>query len=137
MPHPVQQAYPHIQSPFVREHIQSCADECMRCARLCEECVSECIRMDMTGMTRPAALCRDCAEVCTLAMKYLLRESPYFFEACHLCATVCEACATACDEQKSLHLSCESFDRCAAACHSCAIACKQVSAISDVTAMAS
>ena len=129
------QPYPHIQSPFVREHIQSCADECMRCARLCEECVSECVRMNMTGMARPAELCRDCADVCMLALKYLVRESPYFFEARHLCAKVCEACGTACDEQKPLHPGGELFSSCAAACHRCAGACKQVGVISEVTTL--
>ena len=126
------QPYPHIQSPFVREHIQSCADECMRCARLCEECISECVRMNMAGMARPTELCRDCADACMLAMKFLVRESPYFFEACKLCAKVCEACSIVCDEQKSLHTGSEIFSDCAAVCQRCAGACKQVSAISDI-----
>jgi hypothetical protein len=125
--------YPKIESPLVKEHIQYCADECMQCARLCEESVSESMRIDVPGLTRSIELCRDCADVCLLTLKYLLRESPYIFEACHLCGKVCEACATACDEQSALQLDGDIFSRCADRCHRCANACKQLSIMTGNT----
>ena len=110
-------------------HIKSCTEDCFHCARWCELCVTECIQMDMPGMSHMTALCRDCAESCFMAIKFMSRKSPYFFMTCHVCAEICDACAIACEQQAIEHSDNDTFHNCAAACRQCAERCLEADAL--------
>lgn len=39
---------------------------------------------------------RECADICTLAVKSMQSNSPFASQICQLCAEICEACGNAC-----------------------------------------
>jgi hypothetical protein len=122
---------PYTQSTQTIEHLKNSIDDCVSCARLCEQCGAECIRMDMAGMAHCIELCRDCGDFCLLAARLMSRESPYLFQTCHICSKICEACATACEEIEVAHDEAEQsiHIQCAKACHTCADSCREMAKI--------
>lgn len=70
--------------------------------------MTECIRTD-----------RDCADVCSLALKLVARGSDKAGELLELCANMCEDCAEECGNHDHDHCQ-----ECAKACRECAEACR-------------
>lgn len=122
---------PYTQSPQMIDHLKICIDDCIQCARLCEQCSAECVRTDIAGMARCIGLCRDCGDFCLLAARLMSRESPYLFQTCHICSKICEACATACEELELGHDEAEQgiHIQCAEACHKCADSCREMASM--------
>jgi len=93
----------------------------LECAKECEQCAAACLEEnDVTAMAHCIELDRDCADICFLAAKLLIRDS----EIAHEYLAVCEAMCRKCAEECSLHEH-EHCKRCAEACRRCERACHE------------
>mgnify|MGYP000373699248 CR=1 FL=1 len=91
----------------------------IECALACEQCMSACLEeKDVTKMAHCIELDRDCAEICFLGAKLLLRDAEVAHEYLRICEKACRQCAEEC----SLHDH-EHCKRCAEACRRCEQAC--------------
>ncbi|TCJ12196.1 four-helix bundle copper-binding protein [Flaviaesturariibacter flavus] len=91
----------------------------LECAQACERCMSACLEeKDVTMMAHCIELDRDCAEVCFIGAKLLLRDS----ELTNAYLRVCEEACRLCGEECSMHHH-EHCIRCAEACRRCQAAC--------------
>ena len=103
-----------------QEFYESCIEACHACMVANEACaaagrqesnvhaLADCISLNM-----------DCAEICRLAVGYMLRDSRNALSICEACADICERCQEECDKYM--------LDYCRAsaeACHRCAAACR-------------
>ena len=103
-------------------HMDQCIDECLKCARACEECITACLQEpDVQARIMCIQHLNDCSDMCFQAAAYMARNSLSAEEFCKLCATHCEACATECEKFKDPHCQ-----ECAAICRACANACRQI-----------
>ena len=75
-------------------------------------------------MARCIALDRSCADICALAEREMLRNSPFVAAICGVCAIACEACGEECSRHDVDH--CQA---CAAACRQCTEACDQMAEV--------
>jgi hypothetical protein len=93
----------------------------IECAMACERCMSACLEeKDVTLLAHCIELDRDCAEVCFLGAKLLLRDS----EIAHEYRKVCEEACRLCAEECSMHTH-EHCQECARACRRCEAACHE------------
>ena len=91
------------------------------CAAACERCAAACLdESDVKYMTHCIELDRDCADICTLAARLLMRDSEIAHDFLLVCEKICRLCAEEC----SLHQH-EHCKRCAAECRACEVACHQ------------
>src|ERR1700712_286435 len=89
------------------------------CATACENCAASCLdEADVTPMAHCIELDRDCAEVCALAARLLIRQSEFSHEFLAFCEKVCRLCAEECGMHEHEHCK-----KCAAECNKCAEAC--------------
>jgi hypothetical protein len=82
------------------------------CTACCKKCTEE-------GQAENAALCRECADICTLAIRCTLNESEFQEQVLNLCSEICNRCADENENMKSSHCK-----ECAQACRECAEACR-------------
>jgi hypothetical protein len=91
----------------------------MVCAQACETCMSACLdESDVTAMAHCIELDRDCADICLLAAKLLIRDSEIAHKYLVICEAICRLCAEECSRHTHIHCK-----QCAAACNECAEAC--------------
>ena len=91
----------------------------LNCATACENCGASCLdEQDVTPMAHCIELDRDCAEVCFLAAKLLIRDSEFSHEFLAFCEKICRHCAEECGKHEHEHCK-----KCAAECLACAEAC--------------
>ncbi|QBP41255.1 four-helix bundle copper-binding protein [Paenisporosarcina antarctica] len=102
--------------------MDQCIEECLRCARACEECNTACLQ-EPDVQARIACLqhLHDCADICFEAAGYMARNSANSKALCALCASICEACAVECEKFKDDHCQ-----ECAKICRSCAEICRKM-----------
>lgn len=94
----------------------------LECARACEQCAASCLDEDnVTPMAHCIELDRDCAEICYLGAKLLLRQS----EISHKFLVICEEACRECAEECSMHQEHDHCKRCAEACRRCEQACHE------------
>src|SRR5690625_2702527 len=102
--------------------MDQCIEECLRCARACEECHTACLQEpDVQARITCMQHLNDCAEICFQAVALMARNSQSAKNFCNLCAAMCEACATECDKFQDTHCK-----ECANICRSCAEVCRQM-----------
>src|ERR1035437_5699676 len=107
---------------MAHEQHESCIEVCNECVTACEHCAASCLHeQDIKTMARGIELDRDCADVCSLAARFMSRGSTYSAKLCALCAEICQACGDECAKQKAEHCQ-----QCAAACHKCAEECRKM-----------
>ena len=91
------------------------------CAKACEMCDAACLdEADVTPMAHCIELDRDCAEICFLAAKLLLRDSEISHKFLVICEEACRECAEECGMHDHDHCK-----RCAEACRRCEQACHE------------
>ena len=97
--------------------------KCLLCWELCENVTSESIqeRKNMAVVH----FARDCAEICSLCIKFEAQRSTFFEQLCQVCANICDACA---DECKKSPEQTEALKQCQEACIICADACRETAA---------
>jgi hypothetical protein len=94
--------------------------ELINCALACDACASACLgEEDVSLMTRCIELDHDCADICTLGARLLMRESESAAQYLVLAEEICQLCADECDKHEHAHCK-----ACAAACLSCAESCR-------------
>lgn len=69
----------------------------------------------------------DCADICDLAKRYVLRDSEYAGDILNLCSLICEDCAESCDT----YFNDEHMVHCAEVCRNCAAACRDAIDLDD------
>jgi hypothetical protein len=99
--------FPEAHNPNVQA-MQECMSVCVACAK---KCLDE-------GYKKTAAVCADCADVCSLAIKATSGHSNFERDIMDLCATVCKSCAEECKKIQVKHCQ-----ECSDVCHHCAEAC--------------
>ena len=108
-------------------HLQHCIDTCAACAQICDRCADDMIGMD-GGDDRELRelcirLCRDCADLCALSVRWMSRLSPATELLCRTCSDICDRCASVCEQHSSHHPLCGD---CAVECRRCAAACRDM-----------
>jgi len=97
---------------------------CLECMEACNTCYDACLKeKDMDMMVDCIRMDRECADICSFAVKSMQSNSPFAKHICQLCAEVCEACGNEC--KKHDHDHCQ---KCADACFRCAEECRKMAA---------
>lgn len=91
------------------------------CISACNYCAASCLEEDnVQSMTTCIALDLDCADVCTLVLKKLARNSEKnIMRLIEICLDTCVECAEECEEHDHDHCR-----KCAEACRRCADHCR-------------
>jgi len=90
------------------------------CASACERCAAAGLdEQDVTSMAHCIELSRDCAEICFVGAKLLLRDSEVAHQFLVICEEVCRKCAEECSLHGHEHCKrcAEASRRCEHACH--------------------
>ena len=100
---------------------------CQSCVNICNTCSDDMIGMESYDnqelMARCIRLCRECADICSLAVSWMSRSSLLSKQICRLCAEVCNACAEACEQHAPHHKLC---GPCAEECRRCTAVCMEM-----------
>lgn len=92
------------------------------CILACNHCFDACLNEEHVGhMSDCIRLDRDCADICSLLLQAITRNSANVAVLAKACQEICEACATECSKHDHDH--CQA---CAKACTECAQACSQL-----------
>src|SRR5262245_37275657 len=111
-------------SKVMNSAYQVCIDYCQRCAIVCEQCLSACLREEDTYMMAECIrLDLECMSVCRTSAQLMVLESNHANAMCQVCADVCSACAEECEKHDMDHCR-----RCAAMCRDCAAECMSMAA---------
>ena len=103
-----------------------CIEACVACLVACEMCSDACLtESDNAMLVACIRLDRDCAEVCSAAVRMMARGGPLTAIMCGACADACDACAAECEKHAAHHEHCRI---CADACRKCADACRKMQA---------
>lgn len=109
------------------DQLQSSIAACNTCAIACDDCVIRCQReANVYAMEDCMAVALDCAEICRLAIGYMMRDRPAAVAICKACVDVCERCQTECDTYQLDYCR-----ACAEACRQCAEACRALIACTE------
>ena len=94
-------------------------NELTSCLTYCENCYTACFEEpDIKHLTRCIKLVRDCAEVCSLTLGFVARNSSEAVAMVRTCAELCATCAEECNKHDHVHCK-----ECADACSSCEESC--------------
>jgi hypothetical protein len=91
----------------------------LACSVACEMCIASCIKEERSDCI---ALCRDCADICSLYARFEARASNYYPDLRILCAEICRACSAQCLKHAEHSASCKA---CSEACRRCAAFCAE------------
>jgi hypothetical protein len=104
--------------------MRDCIQNCLDCHSICVETMNHCLMMG--GPHADASHIRilaDCAQICTTAADFMLRNSPDHPKACSMCADSCRKCAESCDAMADND---PTMRECADSCKRCAASCLQM-----------
>jgi hypothetical protein len=101
--------FPHVNTPEM--HIL------MKCLSICTACSKKCLE---EGHKKTAALCADCADICSLTIKARSNWSDLQRPILELCIQACQRCADECVKMQTAY------------CLECASVCKQCVSMSKV-----
>jgi|GEM_PF-1537484 len=87
----------------------------MECMSVCAACAKKCVD---EGQKKTAALCAECADICSLAIKAKSSQSEFQHQIMDLCAKICKRCAEECKKMKVDHCQ-----ECAEVCTRCSESC--------------
>lgn len=93
--------------------------ELVNCALACDSCSSRYLTT-AAHLTRCIELARDCADMCFLGSRLMMRNSELGDEMLRVCEEACRVCAEEC-----LKYDFEYCRICAEACESCANSCQE------------
>ena len=98
---------------------QQLIDQLLHCAQHCEMNAAACLDDDnVTPVAHCIELSRDCADICILSARLLLRDSESAHQMLAECEAACRLCADECGKHEHEHCK-----RCAEACKNTAEAC--------------
>lgn len=87
----------------------------LECMSVCVACAKKCLE---EGHKKTAAICAECADICSLAIKAASGHSNFETEIMELCANACKKCADECENMQVRHCQ-----ECSEVCKRCAEAC--------------
>ncbi|MGI1806677.1 four-helix bundle copper-binding protein [Exiguobacterium sp. TDN 0502] len=97
-------------------------DALQNCIVTCNTCFDACLSEEhVSAMTDCIRLDRDCADICSLLVQAVVRNSSQVTTLAAACIEICENCAREC--AKHDHEHCQN---CAEACLACAKHCQQL-----------
>ena len=99
-----------------------CLKACESCIEACENCARECLNEASTEMAECIRLNRDCADICALLVRFILRNSPIVGHLANVCLEVCQECGDECGSHEHM----EHCRICSEACYLCAETCAQI-----------
>ena len=115
---PVGMALTEIDHVAADGQMAECIDNCFEAAQACEWCADECADLG-EDMARCIRLCRDVADVATLHVRLMARNSTVESDLARTCAELCEECADECAEHDHDHCR-----TCADVLRECAESCR-------------
>lgn len=110
------------------DEVLACVYEAAQCALVCTACADACLAEEMPENNRECIrLCVECAELCGVVARLLVRagrQDPEALDgALGACSRACRACAEACGRHADRMAHCR---HCAEACNACADACESM-----------
>jgi hypothetical protein len=104
--------------------MQSCIDNCVRCAQVClQTAMNHCLEMGGKHVEpEHFRLMMNCAEICQLSANFMLSGSRFHNRTCEVCAEICDACAMDCGRIGDM-------EECASTCRECADSCRQMASM--------
>ena len=97
--------------------------KCLNCWEACEALITDSIKTEK--YLTPLHVARDCAEICSMCIKFEAQCSTFFEQLCQVCANICDACSAECEKFTNEN----TFAReCHDACQACAAACRETAA---------
>lgn len=91
------------------------------CAAACEYCAEKCLEGGAAADTQECIRsCRDCADICILTARFVMRDSRHSRHVMDECLEICNECAQACEQLAGHDGPCAA---CARKCRECIEAC--------------
>src|SRR6476469_6264155 len=76
------------------DDMQMCIQNCLQCSQVCEQMIQHCLgKGGVHSEASHIRLLQDCADICALSAKFMMRKSDLHTRTCSVCAEVCLACA--------------------------------------------
>lgn len=92
------------------------------CIITCNECFDACLKEShVSSMTDCIRLNRDCADICSLLVQAISRNSNQLSALAKSCVEICRKCADECSKHDHEHCQ-----RCAKACTECVSQCQKI-----------
>jgi hypothetical protein len=105
------------------DEMQMCIQNCLQCSQVCEQMIQHCLKQG--GKHSEAShilLLQDCADICAVSAKFMIRESNLHPRMCGVCAEACRTCAQDCERMPDD----EMMKMCADVCRRCAETCQKM-----------
>lgn len=117
---------PHAHHGMSEAQMQSCIEECQRCATVCARTLHHCLEKGGKHAAAAHAIALvDCAEICGTSASFLARGSEQHAAVCRACAEICRACEASCRAMGDD----EMMRQCAEACRRCAESCEKMAGV--------
>jgi hypothetical protein len=99
---------------------EECIDACIKSFKACEFCADTCLHDDnVEQLQKCIKLARSCSDLSILAVKEMIRCSPFADRICAMCADACKVCAEECEQHENDHCQ-----YCAETCRRCMDLCE-------------
>ena len=95
---------------------------CNTCIESCEMCITSCLVSNATKMSGCIQACRDCADICSITVRFMSRNSKHTNRLAAFCAIISDICAKECNKYED-----EECKKCAKACKKCSLECSSIS----------
>lgn len=91
----------------------------LECGTTCEVCAADCLdEQQIEMLAKCIELDRDCADICYLTAKLLIRDNQIAHKMLEICVEICDKCADECSKHEHEHCK-----KCAEICRKCRQAC--------------
>ena len=106
-----------------QQDLQQAIQQCSECYQTCMATLSHCLSLGgpHANVSHIQAM-YDCAEICQLAISYMVRSSAMYGRLNLLCAEICTRCANQCEQITDAD---EQMQTCAVTCRGCAAICQK------------
>lgn len=106
--------------------MQRCIQDCVECAQICVQTVQHCLEKGgKHAAPDHIRTLSDCADICGVSARFMLRGSDLHAETCRACSIVCDRCAESCEQMADD----EMMRRCAEVCRRCSQSCGDMAGI--------
>lgn len=106
------------------DEMQMCIQNCIVCHQSCAQMINHCLQKGgLHASPDHIRTLMDCAEICSVAADFMIRNSDLHPSTCRVCAEVCMACAQSCERLDSQD---EMMKSCAEICRQCADSCEKM-----------
>ena len=108
------------------DEMQECIQLCRDCHATCTQTIAHCLKLGgRHAASDHIRLFVDCAQMCTTAADYMLRESPFHNRICRVCSDLCKQCGKDCEQVAGED---QMIKQCIEMCRKCADSCERMAA---------